>query len=271
MLNLFQHLKKIPTQARGDKRNFTMIMFLLAVTLIAVFFMTEFSKPVWNIVPLLPLIQFPWRILSVTTFSTAVLSGLLLTSLFNNRIYKSIVGLLVIGVILLLNNSYLRPSRYTNQPDGYYSTNEDTTTVQNEYLPITAKNLPRIKAQKKIEIVSGSGKIEVLKQKSNLLEFKYNGAPSTIRVNTVYFPGWKIYINNMRQNLSVDSNGLMNIDTANGTFSISLKFTETPLRKISNFVSIISLIIIILFIFYSQLTMILHSIIVKLLPHTVVL
>ncbi len=120
--------------------NNNQINYLLFVSLIALFFTLPFSAFIWQNTPLSKLIQFPWRILSVVVFTTAVLSGYLIKI---NKFFALIIILAVFnGLLVLKFNSVEKPA-------GFYETNDDTTTVKNEYMPkwvkVDPQNRPAIK------------------------------------------------------------------------------------------------------------------------------
>jgi len=104
---------------------------LIFVLIISVFFTLPVSDIFWQILPLPKLVQFPWRFLALTTFALAVLVG---------RLPKRI-AIIVAVLTILLALPFLKIDR-TFYPESYYTTNDDTTTVQNEYMPKGVKVLP---------------------------------------------------------------------------------------------------------------------------------
>ncbi len=207
-------------------------IFWILVTLIAIFFMTSYSKSLWQYIPGLTLIQFPWRILAAVTFLSAVLAG---------AVRNKYLRIVIIIMAIAFNFLYLCPSGFVNRGEGYYYTNDDTTTVQNEYLPRQAKNLPRTSAEQKVDIIEGEGKIENIVSNSKITKFTYTGTKGQIKINTVFFPGWDVFINNKKQDITVDKNGLINFETENGKNQIRVVFTETPIRIIADIISLLSL------------------------------
>ena len=67
---------------------------------------------------------------------------------------------------------------------------------------------------------------------------------SRVRENTLYFPGWKVYIDGKEykgvQFHDPDHRGLMTFYVLEGQHAIDIKFEETKLRQTSNAVSIVS-------------------------------
>ncbi len=214
-------------------------IFFITAMLIGVFLMTEHSQSVWQFIPGLSLIQFPWRILSITTFTSAILGGYL-TTYFKQK-WTIMIGILIVVSTLVLNYSYTFPSKHIDRDEGYYATNDDTTTVQSEYMPVLAKGLPRSRAEKKVEIIKGSGTVTSLLSKSNSTHFTYEGENGVIKVNTAFFPGWEAFINSKKQDIVVDNNGLITLSTSSGKNVVSVLFKETPIRKLSDLISLVSI------------------------------
>ena len=101
------------------------------MVLVSVFFALPISGFLWNFLPLSKLVQFPWRFLSVTVFFSAILVG----SLIKNKL-----GFLIFLVVLILTTRFTVDKIYYG--DNYYVTNDDTTTVKNEYMPKWVKSDP---------------------------------------------------------------------------------------------------------------------------------
>jgi len=59
----------------GAPRRAGQRVFLVLVTLAAIFFMLPISAAVWRAIPLAPLVQFPWRLLLITSVTLALLGG----------------------------------------------------------------------------------------------------------------------------------------------------------------------------------------------------
>ncbi|HMQ56715.1 MAG TPA: 6-pyruvoyl-tetrahydropterin synthase-related protein, partial [Anaerolineae bacterium] len=58
--------------------------FFLVSTLIIVLLMSPLAQPVWQIIPIASLVQFPWRLLAVTAFTMSIAAGALGTEQLMN-------------------------------------------------------------------------------------------------------------------------------------------------------------------------------------------
>ena len=89
--------------------------------------------------------------------------------------------------------------------------------------------------------------MKIIKSKSNLLELAVR-ADKDIRldVNILYFPGWKIFIDGRENKFKyAGEKGIMRIDIGKGYHMLEAKFSEPPVAKVGDFITIISFIILI--------------------------
>jgi hypothetical protein len=216
---------------RKDKNFF----FFAFVTLLSVLLALDVSSSLWRFVS--PFIQFPFRFLSVVMLGLSFIAAFSLSRLKGR--------LLNIAVIILLTllfwsaKDFITPSKVHDYPDSYYSTNQDTTTVKNEYMPRWVKN-PTINYDSKVQVVEGAVKIENLTAKPNKITFNSKGE-GEIQINTVYFPGWKAYINGNETKIDHEKNGLIVFDVQKNDSKVEVKFGETNLRIFADLISLLSL------------------------------
>lgn len=163
--------------------------------LISLFFALPISGIFWQILPLPKLVQFPWRFLSLTTFALAVFLG---------RLPKKIA---IIATILVIFSAipFLKVER-TFHPEDYYTTNDATTTVQDEYMPKWVKTNPQ-------------------------------NRPAESK--TVYFPGVKVVVNGQEVEPEVDNNGMVATPG-------KIVFRETPVRLLADYLTLFGVLIILI-------------------------
>lgn len=226
------------------QKNWAAIYFILAF-LVSFLLMLEFSAGLWKSLAIGNLIQFPWRLLMLTTFSGAVLAGWLVYSIkAPQKIF--LAGGLIFSAILL-NYSYARPEYFTNRPESFYATNEGTTTVANEYLPIWVKSAPTGRAAQLVEIIAGQGEINQLTTNSRRVNFVINSeTESVVQINKIYFPGWQVKRDGEKLAFNYDNpGGVIRFPVSAGKHAIVAEFGETPVRLTADIISLLGLGIII--------------------------
>jgi len=154
---------------------------------------------------------------------------------------------LLLTLVILANFSYAKPASFVNRPESFYTTNEATTTVKDEYMPIWVKEKPFKRAEEKVEILAGEDKIEALFFNSKKTTFKLEGKIETeVQVNTVYFPGWQAKIDGQLAPINFQNEkGLIRLKIPSGNHQVLVVFKETPLRLVADIVSIFGLLVII--------------------------
>lgn len=200
--------------------------------------MFEYSRVVWESLPILSEINYPWTLLAPIGFVGTLLAGFVVS--------KSKILLYVFIAIVMINAqvvlAYAKPEKTTQYEDGYYFTNVANTTSSNEYTPLWVKELPKQKPQQAVEVLKGEGSIENIVIKSNRISFGTNmRTDGTIRINTIYYPGWNIFVDNQMRDFTYNNSlGVMEVTIPTGSTNVEAKFVETKTRLISDFVSVVS-------------------------------
>ncbi|QQG41078.1 MAG: hypothetical protein HYV37_02010 [Candidatus Levyibacteriota bacterium] len=218
------------------------VIFFFVLGVISVFFSTSASTIFWRFLPV-SFVQFPFRFLSLAILSAAFLFAYILDKIKEkNKMIISIVGLSLLGFSAA---PYIKPESFFDKGDLYYATNEATTTVQDEYMPVWVKQKPTEHLKNKMEILEGKGRIKNLVFNNKKIHFDLNMENNgRIRVNTVYFPGWKAYIDGRESKIDYSNKyGVMDIFVVKGPNAVEFIFSETPMRLFSDVISFASLLI----------------------------
>ena len=154
--------------------------------------------------------------------------------------------LVVIYFVLIFVSSYafLFPKSFQYLPETFYSTSQDTTTIKNEYMPKWVKNIPVSRYKSKVEVLNGKEIPAILFQKANKTSFNvFLEKSRMVQINTVYFPGWKAYVNGKEAKINYDNDqGLITFNLEKGENNVKVYFTETPVRLFSDLLSIIGIV-----------------------------
>lgn len=234
----------------------------LALVLISIFifsiFMTHIKSAfIWEQIEILKFTQFPWRFLAVAVFASSLLGAYFIQAIKEKYRIIFTSGLVILTIIL--NWNYFRPEKFylgmTDQQklSGKLWEDQQKAAIL-DYLPQTAVQ-PREAAPNKLEVVSGKATVEKFENKSNRWQFKtkVEDGSATIEVPVFDFPNWEVKVNNQKINHSNKNHlGRISINfDKEGEYMVVGKFTDTTIRRISNLVSIISLVVLI-WIFYGK-------------------
>lgn len=235
---LFITLAALYSQIIKKSRNALIQLLLVIFTLIA-FLMSKLSAPIWASMPFSDLIQFPWRLLSIIVFISSFLTAYIISNSKN----KKTLSFIVVAAGIISTILYIKPASFTDKGDGFYSTNEGTTTVRDEYLPLWVIRQNPIRANTKIQ-VNGNTRI----QEQNIRPSSYTATiksdtDTNIQVNSIYFPGWQVKVDGKIAPINYTNDfGLINFQLPQGEHKVIIRYTETPVHTAADLISTVAVI-----------------------------
>lgn len=220
---------------------------------ILMFLMTNPSSFLWRTFPVAGFVQFPWRMLAPIAFLTSFLAGSVIWQIAKSRTHLVAFFLILIAIVLSL--PYIKVQNRNFAPDSFYSTNEDTTTVRDEFMPVWVKEPPTQRAESKIEFKQPANLLESSIKTGDYFFVIHKLQKVTAVVNTVYFPGWKLTIDDVPAPVNIEEGkGLIRFDLPKDEDSrhrVRLTFQETPVRKFANYISLLSFALILVWLIYT--------------------
>ncbi len=189
--------------------------------------------------PLLSEINYPWTLLLPIGFLLSFSVGYLR---FKNNYSK-----VLITICLMLNCLFVwqfaKPSEYVNRSDGFYFTNDATTTSSRELMPLWVKSHPTSRPSQKVEVIQGKGEVAILMNKSQRIIFRANlQKESTVRLHTIYYPGWEWKVDGTSYQFSYNNPlGVMDARIPQGDHLIEVSLQNTTIRTVANAISLVTL------------------------------
>ena len=242
LLSLFIFKKQIAKNLLNDIF-LTVIAFLFIFYLLLLFPFTNF---IWLHTPLLREINYPWTLLGVMGFMIAILSSKLFVL---DRFNYGFVTLAILTVIYII--PYAHPQTYVNRGDAFYLTNDATTTSSSEYMPLWVKQKPFQRPD--IKFVALNSKAVLANQFYNSKKFSLKTSstrPFLLQINIIYYPGWIAKVDGKATQIFYNNvHGVMRINVPSGHHVITGRLTETPLRLVSDLISLISIFYILVYLF----------------------
>ena len=246
---IIQSRKKLIKSFRES--NFLLPSFYLFVVGWFSAFMTHLRAiGIYKAIPILSLIQFPWRFLTIVIFAFSFISGVAVIIFENKKVSSWITGLLVAGLVIFNWNYFLprdgKMGKLTDEEkfSGAAWDLQQTAGIY-DYLPIYAEMAPNAPRDKIAEIIQGEGEIYNSQDGTSWAEFDI-GVRSDIaqvRIGIFKFPGWKMFIDGKEVENFVAGDekwGRMYVEVPKGEHKIRAEFTNTPVRAASNFISLSS-------------------------------
>lgn len=182
------------------------------------------------------------------TFLLSLLGGILFLKVSQKVFY--VFFFLIIGITILnwqtramipdINDNYLTDhvSLSTYEAEGLQPAAPKWTNISQLWI----KDIPK----RHIEIISGNGSIKEIKRTPTEHEYILDAKTKlSIGENTLYFPGWNLYVNGKKQPIFIRNNpqGTIGFAATQGIHDIVLKFEDTPIRRFSKYLTILGVIL----------------------------
>ncbi len=216
------------------KRRDKIITLLLIVYALVFFLLTNYAQQVWLRIPFIDIIQFPWRLLAVIVFISAYLAAYIV----DLSKTKTVLSILLIVAAVTSTILYITPKDSVNFPDTYYSTNESTTTVRNEYMPLWVKETPTKRADTKFRFDKN---VKVSNQQIMPANYRFSAQSensSNVQINTIYFPGWQVKVNGKSIIINNQNRlGLITFKLPKGRSDVIIKYNKSSVHLRSELIS----------------------------------
>ena len=223
------------------------------VSLFFVFFLgTAFlahqrSSFIWQAIPFLAGMQFPWRFVGLSSFFASVLSGSLFL-LVKDKTRTLFLALVLILSVISFNLSFFRPEKILKITDteklfSAKGWNKLQTDAIFDYLPIYALQPPAGPAPPQPWFTKGGeGQIKNFQKGTNWQKFDVDVESETIIKLPLYdFPGWQVFANGKPVEINHQNElGLIAFRLGLGSYKVEAKLKNTPIRTTGNLISLFS-------------------------------
>lgn len=215
-------------------------LIIVGSWLISIFLCTKASVILWEKLPLIAFFQLPWRFLSLTVLTTSLAAGLIIKTLKHQ--HWAAIGIIILAIGLAL--PILKVQRYEVVDEEYYQHYPKTTTWHNEGSPLWTSGEADRYPKSAYEVI-GPAEVTNWQKKELKHGFKISSQESVRFIdNTIYFPGWRVLIDNQATEIQFQDpayRGLITFNIPKGNHKIEIIFTRTKIRLIAELISIASL------------------------------
>lgn len=243
----------------------SVVFFVLL--LFAAFMTTFYSKFIWDLIPSLGYLQFPWRFLTFTALFSSIAAGALVY--FLKLPVVKLFSLTVLFILLVITNQKLfKPQEFRTDFTDQIATsaeviNWDISHSSFEYVP---KGVPLVKSnlgtnivdikkedipKTKIKVVSGEANLSISKNTPSEISFAVDAKEnSSLLANIFNFPGWQVEVDGSKVTIDDSSRlKLISFEVEKGIHAVQIKFTNTPIRTLANSISLLTVLIILMTLF----------------------
>lgn len=232
---------------KSKLKNRSEIILFFLVGLFAVFLTHNKSTFIWQALPFMAFYQFPWRFLGLAIFCFSLVAAAVVNLPFVKK-YLIFSTTIILALVLVLNFSYFKEDIwYPNLTDFQKLSSAEIVRESGaglmDYWPNFSKTFPTQYSTGTPQVESG--KVADISFTKN--SFTASGSvkvlsPAVINLPLVYFPNWRLTINQKVADFKIEPNlGLIQLNLNPGDYTFSLKLFNTPIRTFANWLSLITL------------------------------
>ena len=218
------------------------------ITLLTFLMTLRVTTPIWEAVPQIANLQFPFRWLTVATVGAVLFSCLTLQHIVRKGRWR--VGYVVaggVGLALLLANSWLAVRQAPYDRDRIVALANSLEVP--EYRPVWWEQ-PRSADRQVLDadvppaVAVREGEAEVVVLDEEGVDQRYSvraATPAVIEFRTLYFPGWTAYLDGARREVTANERGRSVLTVEPGEHALLWRFEDTRPRRAGKIVSALSL------------------------------
>lgn len=207
------------------------------------------SRPLWELVPPLAFLQFPWRFLAVATLGCCFAAGYLPSAMGSRpRAAWAMAAALCVAAIAL-GWSWLQPSAMHRVPDERLVRPIEISKARHglfDFLP-RGVDLDRFLAdpppvRPPPVVPEAAVEIRDASRRSDALSFEarvHGSEPRVVTLNVFDFPGWTLEVDGRPARFAEPDPrlGRLRVRLSPGVHAVRARFEETPVRRTANTVS----------------------------------
>lgn len=234
-------------------------VFFLVSLLALIFLMLPCSKALWDHAPLIPYIQFPWRLLALVALLSSFLGGHVATVVSSRgEPIERVICTGAVVVVFLLYAPYSHPSGYRPLVHEYCGFNTLASqqggpehfinTTGDDYMPRGIAELPQSLSRK--ALLAPQGELEAIPLYLSSAEYIYRLTVRTgtrIQCQTFWFPGWQVYLNGRHvPSHSSLPHGLIEFVAPPGLYNCRIVLQHTAVRAVATWMSLLAFMVVVL-------------------------
>jgi len=231
---------------RKEKKTLIPLGFGIILFFAAALMVHAKSYYLWEAIPLLSFVQFPWRFLAIAMLASSFVGGIVISKV-RGRLFLGI-GLIVL--VFVLNISYFRAGEYFPAMTDEKKLSGDEFVQQSkaailDYLPKQVEQVPQELAPNFPLVIFGEAEVSKLNKRSDFWHFDasvFSSGGAIIKVPIFDFSDWQVLVDgNPVAHLASYPEGVIEVNISEGKHIIVGWFQNTPMRVMANTVSLIAL------------------------------
>ena len=206
----------------------------------ALWMSTTWSAWLWRHVPILPMLQYPWRALMIP----AICVPLLALPFVRRLTTRGLVA--VAAVCLVTNIAHIGPHSYSPYDEEFYEplaiARRPDATSAHAIEPRWVEKRPAYRSQRLV-VEDGSASVFPVALASARQEFLVEAkSRARLESSSFYYPGWKAYVDGGEVALTPQRpTGTFTVEVGPGSHHVVFEFTATPARRLGVVVTVFTL------------------------------
>lgn len=243
-LFIFATLRK-----QKEEHNVTEVISYILFGL-SIFLLLPISKFLWDVIPGMEFIQYPWRFLNFVGLFFSIIVGFFVYRLTQYSKFAPIIAAaVIIAATLFFNVKLFVPQSFTDKTVSEYVYQPDirlrVSKISDEYMP---KGFVKPKTEDEISMqtieIKGKGVVDSFDRNTKSITSTVTlESPSQVKYYLAYFPTWNFYVNDKKVEPIIQNTGVF-ISLQPGTYSLEARYQQTLIEKIANTISIIGILIV---------------------------
>lgn len=227
-----------------DKRSRRFGLGVLIAFIGSLVIMTGMASGLWKALTLLQKFQFPWRFLTVSVALSAIGASYAVS---RTKIATPLIALILSVAAIFGTSGMWHAKAYITKPESFFTGIYAGTTDTGESSPIWSIRFMEHIPPARISTISGS--LTVMKMSRTSTKHEYTvvaDTESSVVEHTVYFPGWSVSVDGSTVPVEFQNpsyRGLMTFSVPKGTHEVTVSFSDTKLRRVSVWISILSFVL----------------------------
>jgi hypothetical protein len=225
------------------------LAFFAGAVVVLCFLMTQRAHALWDALPQLQYVAFPWRLLGPATFCLALLAGAVVLAAQHLSVRRRNVAYAAILTVLVLGTArYAKPSGYLSLDEHLWTPTQiaaygAVAGTFETFEPRWVKERPTYTAGQ-IVVTRGSASSTVISRTPQSYVASVRAAvESDLELPLAYFPGWRVRVNGLDQPVDTPSPmGRMRVTVPAGNHRLEATFERTPVRWAADLTSLAALI-----------------------------
>ncbi len=222
-----------------------LLWYCTAVAALAVVFMLPISIPLWEFITPLQLMQYPWRLLSLVIPVAGFCAAFWVSTM-----KKKQWGLVLAVLAVALAASYARPVQYAPRNEAYYMSRQNftdgTSSMGNSFSTVWT-GWKDVRADSYITTTGGTVSATLSDRYLDHQVRITMASAAYVTAHTIYFPGWVASVDGRPSAITYAQDGVIHVTVPQGEHVLRIQFIDTPVRRMADWVSILSLAILAIF------------------------